>query len=91
MSSTVTRVALVVLALLATALTAAQQIQVQIDGNPVYFPDTTPQRIDGRVMIPIRSVFEQTGGIVNWDDPRKPFPSPKTARTLSFTSATRTR
>jgi len=58
---------LVIAGALTVGLAAAQQIQVRIDGNPVYFADAEPQWSNGTVMVPARTVFEQMGGIVTWD------------------------
>jgi len=55
------------LTLAAAALAPSQQIQVQVDGNPVYFAGTAPQYVNGRVLVPLRGVFEQMGASVSWD------------------------
>jgi hypothetical protein len=49
------------------AASSAQQIQVQVDGQPVYFANTQPQYINGRVLVPLRGVFEQMGATVLWN------------------------
>lgn len=57
-------------ALLALAMTAAvgvaQDISVQVNGDPVRFQGTEPQYRDGRVFVPLRGVFEEMGATVNW-------------------------
>jgi hypothetical protein len=57
-------------AFLALAMTAAvgvaQDISVQVDGQPVRFTGTEPQYRDGRVFVPLRGVFEEMGATVNW-------------------------
>lgn len=57
-------------ALMALAMTAAvgfaQDISVQVDGQPVRFNGTEPQYRDGRVFVPLRGVFEEMGATVNW-------------------------
>src|SRR5580698_5859766 len=54
--------------LFATAgLAAAQQIQVQVDGNNLAFTNAQPQYINGRVLVPMRGVFQQLGASVEWD------------------------
>ncbi|HWA81922.1 MAG TPA: stalk domain-containing protein [Fimbriimonadaceae bacterium] len=69
MISSVTRGVIGLTAFLSlSAAVAAQQIQVLVDSNPVQFPDIQPRMIDGRVMVPIRGVFEQMGATVNWDE-----------------------
>lgn len=40
--------------------------QVYIDGHRLYF-DVTPQSIDGRTMVPLRTIFEALGLEVGWD------------------------
>ena len=44
------------------------EITVTIDGRPVYF-DVAPKKIDGRVMVPLRAIFEGLGAEVSWDEP----------------------
>jgi hypothetical protein len=53
--------------LAAAAVSSAQQIQVQVDGQRVAFAYTQPQYVNGRVLVPLRGVFEQMGATVNWD------------------------
>ena len=50
-----------------TVAAQAQRINVQVDGNPVYFRDTQPQEVRGRVMVPLRGVLEKMGAYVEWD------------------------
>ncbi len=45
----------------------AQRINVQVDGNPVSFRGTQPQKVRGRVMVPLRGVLEKMGANVDWD------------------------
>ena len=42
-------------------------IRVEVDGQPVQFQYGRPQMIGGRVMVPLRGVFEQLGAYVNWN------------------------
>ncbi|TCZ78134.1 copper amine oxidase N-terminal domain-containing protein [Paenibacillus albiflavus] len=42
------------------------EIAVTIDKRPIYF-DVAPQQIDGRVMVPLRAIFESLGAEVGWD------------------------
>lgn len=44
----------------------AQSIRVVIDGSPVFF-DQPPSAIGGRVLVPLRGVFERLGAFVQWD------------------------
>lgn len=50
-----------------TASPAAAQIGVEVNGRPVSFGAVAPQRIGGRVLIPLRAVVEALGAEVNWD------------------------
>jgi len=45
---------------------SAQEIQVLVDGQPVTF-DQPPLIIGGRVLVPLRGVFERLGASVQWD------------------------
>jgi len=54
---------------LVAAFAAAQDVKVTVDKEYVYFPDVQPQQINGQVLVPIRSVLEQMGGTVSWDEP----------------------
>lgn len=45
---------------------ASSEISVTIDSRPVYF-DVAPQSVDGRVMVPLRAIFESLGATVGWD------------------------
>jgi len=67
MMSSLLRAALALTFATATAICLAQDVQVQVNGNAVTFPDTQPQKIGSVVMVPIRSVFEQMGATVDWD------------------------
>jgi hypothetical protein len=44
-----------------------QGITVEVNGERVYFPNTRPQMVGGRVLVPLRGVMEQIGAYVNWD------------------------
>jgi len=54
------------LALIA-AFAAAQDVRVTVNGNPVTFNAAQPTRMNGRVLVPLRGVFEQMGDTVLWD------------------------
>ncbi len=67
----VTRLSIIALTLsLAAGVIAtpaqAQSIRVVIDGSPVFF-DQPPAAIGGRVLVPLRGVFERLGAFVQWD------------------------
>jgi hypothetical protein len=51
---------------LVSAFAAADDIRVTVNGNPVQFNAAQPEMIDGRVLVPLRGVFEQMGDYVNW-------------------------
>src|SRR5574341_2256879 len=44
----------------------AQAIRVLVDGSPVLF-DQPPVSIGGRVLVPLRGVFERLGAVVPWN------------------------
>lgn len=46
----------------------AQEIAVRVNGNPVAFADTHPQRRDGRVLVPLRGVLEEIGADISWNE-----------------------
>jgi len=49
------------------ALASAQSIDVTVNGSPVAFQGAQPQYLNGRVLVPLRGVFEQMGAFVKWD------------------------
>lgn len=61
------RIAAAALTIGVAAFSSAQQIKVQVDGAPLYFANAQPQYVDGRVLVPLRSIFERLGATVNWD------------------------
>lgn len=52
--------------ILTAAVASAQDIRVSVDGQPVKFSGTEPQYRNGRVLVPLRGVFEQMGAEVRW-------------------------
>ena len=46
----------------------ANDISVEIDGTMVVFGDVTPVTVDGRILVPIREVFEAIGFNIIWHD-----------------------
>ena len=59
-----------VLALLAVSVAGAagaQDIRTTVDGYLVNFPDVQPIMVNGRVMVPVRGVFEHMNATVTWD------------------------
>ncbi|HEV2284307.1 MAG TPA: copper amine oxidase N-terminal domain-containing protein [bacterium] len=51
---------------MAVAQTPAPYVKVFVDGSPVYF-DQAPVMANGRVLVPLRGVFERLGATVAWD------------------------
>lgn len=50
----------------AAAQTAAPYVKVLVNGTPVAF-DQPPMIANGRVLVPLRGVFERLGAVVSWD------------------------
>jgi hypothetical protein len=48
------------------AQTSAPYVKVFVDNQPVYF-DQSPMIASGRVLVPLRGVFERLGAVVAWD------------------------
>src|SRR5579862_1286357 len=46
----------------------AQDINVNINGNPVSFAGMGPVMVNGRVLVPIRGVLENLGADVGWSE-----------------------
>jgi len=67
MISSVTKGGTILAALLTSALCVGQEIQVQVNGDAVTFPDVTPRKIGVVVMVPLRAVCEKMGATVGWD------------------------
>ncbi len=42
-------------------------IRVVVDGESIYFSDQQPAESNGRVLVPLRGVFEKLGANVDWD------------------------
>lgn len=53
---------------LLTSSTFAQEITVRVNGNNVLFADTHPQKVEGRVLVPIRGVLEDIGADISWNE-----------------------
>lgn len=49
-----------------TAVANAQGIRATVNGTPIYFRDQQPTMVNGRVMVPLRGVFEHMGANVEW-------------------------
>jgi hypothetical protein len=55
------------LGIFAPAILQANEISVTIDGANVYFDGQGPIIVDGRVLVPVRDVFETLGFDVEWE------------------------
>ena len=55
-----------ILAVLPAVPVSAQAVRVIVDADPVFF-DQPPVTIGGRVLIPLRGVFERLGAFVQWN------------------------
>ncbi len=64
---------------------AADPIRIFINGIRVIFPDTQPQIIDGRTLVPARIVAEQLGATVDWNEAEQKVTITKDALTLVLT------
>ncbi len=60
-SASVTTLALV------AAFALADPVRVTVNGDPVSFRSAQPEMIQGRVLVPLRGVFEAMGATVDWD------------------------
>ena len=48
--------------------TAEGGLSITVDGKPVTFNGPGPRRKMGRVLVPLRGIFEKMGAHVKWDD-----------------------
>jgi len=53
------------------AASSVSQVTVEIDGEIVVFSGQQPVIIEGRVLVPVRGVFEKLGYTVKWDQQRQ--------------------
>ena len=53
--------------LVAASVANATDIQVTVDGTPVKFGLAKPISSQGRILVPLRGVFEQMGAFVQWN------------------------
>lgn len=52
--------------LVLSAVGRADHIKVEVNGEPVIFSGAGPQKISGRVLVPLRGVLEKLGAFVDW-------------------------
>ena len=50
-----------------TKSTMPRAVKVTVNGDAVVFVGTQPRMVNGRVMVPLRGVFEPMGAVLNWD------------------------
>ena len=53
--------------LMGAAFASAQDIRVTVDGDPVDFGIARPITQNGRVLVPMRQIFEKLGAFVQWN------------------------
>jgi hypothetical protein len=53
------------------ALMADDGIGVVVNGTRVQFNDQSPVNVDGRILVPVRGVFEALGFYIDWDAERQ--------------------
>jgi hypothetical protein len=58
---------LALVAISVAGVAGAQMIHATVDGQMVHFPDVQPIMVNGRVMVPVRGVFEHMNASVVWD------------------------
>jgi len=67
MSTKIHKSATLAAALMIAGAAGAQGINVTVDGQPVAFSGVGPRSVNGRVLVPLRGVFEQMGAYVQWN------------------------
>ncbi len=70
-------------------VSAEKNISVELDANKLEF-DTNPVNINGRVLVPVRAIFEEIGATVVWDAPSKTVISKLNGRTVIMTIDSKT-
>ena len=66
---TISLAALALAAIGVRAQSNQQEIRVVIDGQQLQFTDQQPMESDGRILVPLRGIFEKLGASVEWDRP----------------------
>lgn len=65
-------------------ITSAKDITVEFDGKELSF-DVSPQIISGYTMLPLRTVFEEIGALVKWDNDTHTVHARKSSKTITIT------
>lgn len=60
------KVGAMALAYAVAGMAGAQEIGVSVDGRPVRFQNGHPESRNGRILVPLRGVFEEMGAYVQW-------------------------
>lgn len=86
------RMKLTALAALAvpTVMAQAQDVQVTVDGRPVKFEGTEAQYRQGRVLVPLRGVFEEMGAEVRWNPSNRTVTAERDGRVVRLVIGDRT-
>ena len=74
---------LVTTLLMGASSVSADEIIVELDGNPIEF-DVKPEIIDGRTMVPLRKIFEKIGALVKWDNDTQTVSARKNKKTITL-------
>ena len=74
---------LVTTLLMGASSVSADEIIVELDGNPIEF-DVKPEIIDGRTMVPLRKIFEEIGALVKWDNDTQTVSARKNKKTITL-------
>ena len=76
---------MMLLPLMVAGLAGAQSIHTTLNGENVTFPGTQPMMSSGRVLVPVRGIFEQMGCTVDWDPTnRMVYASDKTGKRVEM-------
>lgn len=62
---------------------ASTEISVSVDNRTIYF-DVAPQKINGRIMVPLRAIFESLGAEVGWDNKTQTITGTKEGSNMSL-------
>lgn len=67
MRTTMTLAAVAFAAATVSAQIDQQQVSVVVDGEQIHFRGEQPTEVNGRVLVPLRGIFERLGATVDWD------------------------
>ncbi len=69
----------------AAAIAGAQEIRVTVNDQPLQFNEGQPQFVKGRVLVPMRGIFEQMGASVRWNQDSQSVVATKGAKKIRLT------